>query len=271
VLASWLQGRGGARARMAGVPPPSPFAEAVVAGLGGFRSLVTEALWFRVERLQDEGRFAELAQLSTWLTFLEPYTPEVWSYFAWNLAYNISVMMPTPVDRWRWVEAGIRLLRDDGLRLNPGEPDLHKELAWMFLHKLGQAGDSAAPYYRAQWRGQMQRVQMSGAWETVGMEDAVRQMVEREFGVQDWTHPYASALYWAYAGLRHAMRPPETSAKLRVRRDLQQVLYQTLMFQANQDARVAPRALMEMRKAYAENPSESLQKLIRGFSARFGL
>ena len=49
----------------------------IVAGLGGFRSIVAEVVWFRADRLQDEGRYAELAQLSTWLTYLEPHTPEV--------------------------------------------------------------------------------------------------------------------------------------------------------------------------------------------------
>ena len=67
-----------------------------------------------MDRLQDEGRYVELAQLATVLTRMEPHTPEVWSHAAWNLAYNVSVMMPTPADRWRWVEAGIRLLRDCG-------------------------------------------------------------------------------------------------------------------------------------------------------------
>jgi hypothetical protein len=91
-------------------------AQGALAALGGFRSIAAEVIWFRADRLQEEGRYVELAQLASLLTFMEPHTTEVWSYAAWNLAYNISVMMPTPEDRWRWVMAAIRLLRDEGLR-----------------------------------------------------------------------------------------------------------------------------------------------------------
>ena len=99
--------------------------------------MAAEVIWFRADRLQEEGRYVEMAQLASALAFMEPHTPEVWSYAAWNLAYNVSVMMPDAPERWRWVEAGIRLLRDDGLRLNPRDPVLYRELAWMFLAKVG--------------------------------------------------------------------------------------------------------------------------------------
>ena len=116
----WCQRGGGEATRAtAKTAAPSPAAEMIVAGLGGFRGIVSEVVWFRADRLQNEGRYGELAQLATWLTYLEPHTPEVWAYTAWNLAFNVSVTMPTPADRWRWVSAGLRLLRDDGLSFNP--------------------------------------------------------------------------------------------------------------------------------------------------------
>ena len=84
-------------------------ANLVIAGLGGFRGILSEIVWFRADRLQNEGRYAEMAQIANLLTTLEPHTPEVWAYAAWNLAYNISVMMPTSEDRWRWVESAMKL------------------------------------------------------------------------------------------------------------------------------------------------------------------
>ena len=36
--------------------------------LGGFRGLMANALWFRVTRLQDEGRFFEALSLADWIT-----------------------------------------------------------------------------------------------------------------------------------------------------------------------------------------------------------
>ena len=103
----------------------------VFAALGGLRSIAAEVIWFRMDRLQDEGRYVELAQLANALAAMEPHTQEVWSYAAWNLAYNVSVMMTTSEDRWRWVAAGLELLRDRGIALNPRSPELHRELAWM--------------------------------------------------------------------------------------------------------------------------------------------
>ena len=245
-------------------PAPSPAAEMIVAGLGGFRSLVSEVVWFRADRLQDEGRYAELAQLSTWLTFLEPRTPEVWAFAAWNLAYNISVTMPTPADRWRWVEAGLRLLRDDGLRLNPRDPVLHRELAWLFLQKVGGSLDEAGVYYRAAWKRRVAALRAAGRLGEIGLEPARMAAVDAAYGKQDWTDPLASALYWAARGLAFATTPE-------ARRDLRQVVYQALMLEARQDARVAPRALAEMRAAYAEHPSPFLKEIIGRFRARFGL
>ena len=262
-VGAWFCQRGGAKARVE-ESAPSPAAEMIVAGLGGFRGLAAEVVWFRADRLQDEGRYAELAQLSTWLTFLEPHTPEVWAYAAWNLAYNISVSMPTPADRWRWVEAGIRLLRDDGLRLNPRDPVLHRELAWMFLHKLGGALDEAGAYYRAQWKTRIETLRAEGRLGDVGLETARMAEIDAEYGAQDWTHPLATALYWGARGLAFATTVEE-------RRDLRQVVYQTLMLEARQDARFAPRALREMRAAYVEHPSTFLQQIITQFRTRFNL
>src|SRR5438046_5121651 len=59
--------------------------------LGGFRGLIANALWIRATELQDEDKFFEMAQLSDWITKLEPHFAQVWAHEAWNMAYNISV------------------------------------------------------------------------------------------------------------------------------------------------------------------------------------
>ena len=197
-----LLGAAGQALLVARRPVSSPLAaEGVMAALGGFRSLAAEAVWFRAEGLQEEGRYVELAQLAKTLSLLEPHTPEVWSYAAWNLAYNISVMMPTLEDRWRWVLAGLRLLRDEGLRLNPRSAELHRELAWMFEVKIGADIDEAAPIYREKWRGIVEDVASRGAWGELGMDAAEMAALEGECGISDWTSPQASAVYWARRGL----------------------------------------------------------------------
>lgn len=188
-------------------------AEGVIAALGGFRSLAAEAVWFRADRLQEEGRYVELAQLASTLAFLEPHTSEVWSYAAWNLAYNISVMMPTDEDRWRWVAAALHLLRDEGLRLNPDNPELCRELAWLFQLKIGGNLDSASPLYRRKWREIVTDAARRSAWAELGMDPRRMRTVERIYGVTDWGSPFASALYWGHVGLASA--EGETRAFLR--------------------------------------------------------
>lgn len=182
-------------------PDSAPaLAEGALAALGGLRSIAAEVVWFRADRLQEEGRYVELAQLASALAFLEPHTPEVWSYAAWNLAYNISVMMPDAESRWRWVEAAIRLLRDEGLRLNPRSSDLLRELAWLFELKIGLDIDSSAAAYRTYWRAKVEDVRRRGAWAELGMEPREMARIEQKTGFDDWGDPFLSAIYWAVRG-----------------------------------------------------------------------
>lgn len=126
--------------------------------LGGFSGVIADILWVRAAQLQLEGQYFELVQLADWITKLQPRFPEGWVYHAWNLSYNVSVMFTQPEDRWRWVRHGITLLRDGGLRYNPANPTLHRELGWLFQHKMGDSLDLAHRYYKKQWGLEMQRL-----------------------------------------------------------------------------------------------------------------
>jgi len=105
--------------------------------------------------LQEEGKYFELVQLSKWITGLEPRFAQVWAFHAWNLAYNISVLFQDHEDRWRWVRNGISLLRDDGIRYNPGDTELYRELGWFFQHKIGGEYDQANWHYKRSWAAEM--------------------------------------------------------------------------------------------------------------------
>src|SRR5689334_3989216 len=126
--------------------------------LGGFRGLISNALWIRANDLQDQDKFFEMAQLADWITKLEPHFVQVWLVQAWNMAYNISVKFSDYADRWRWVQRGITLLRDDGLRFNPNETLIYRELAWFFQHKMGQNLDDANMFYKQEWLKEMATV-----------------------------------------------------------------------------------------------------------------
>ena len=125
------------------------------AALGTFRGLAVNLLWYRAMKLRDDGRFHEAMQLSDWITRMQPRFPQVWEFHAWNMAYNITSATHTPEERWMWVDAGIRLLRDRAVPANPHSLRLHSELAWTFFHKIGEYHDDANGYYKrrlaAEW------------------------------------------------------------------------------------------------------------------------
>ncbi len=116
--------------------------------LGAFRGVFVNFLWIRANDLKQEGKFFELNQLAEAITRLQPRFPRVWVFHAWNMAYNISVSTQTRTERWYWVQKGIQLLRDKGIPANPNDMLLHKELAWIFLHKIGGVTDDANRYYK---------------------------------------------------------------------------------------------------------------------------
>jgi len=121
---------------------------AVGVALGAFRGLFVNVLWMRAQALKEEGKFHEAIELSNTITRLQPRFPNVWAFHAWNLAYNISVATQTADERWQWVDQGLRLLRDDGIPKNPNSVLLHKELAWIFLHKIQGISDDANQRYK---------------------------------------------------------------------------------------------------------------------------
>jgi len=217
----------------ADVPPALTF---VMAGLGGFRGIVAEVLWFRVNTLQEEGRFMELVQLSDWITMLDPHAAEAWSYNAWNLAYNVSVVMLRPEDRLRWVQNGIALLRDKGLSFNPREARLYRELAWLYQNKVGDTLDDAHLTYKltlaetmAPWLhedGTVNDTPENRAHLAALRLDAARMAaLEKRFGPLDWRIAESHAVYWASQGVDYA----SDTERLMCRRGVYQPLIISLL------------------------------------------
>ena len=218
-LCSW-QSQRLAMLRRAGLPQAysgytadsSPLITFVMAGLGGFRGIVSEVFWFRVNRLQEEWRYLELVQLADWLTMLDPHATEAWIYNAWNLAYNVSVMMIRDEDRLRWVRHGIVLLRDEALRFNPRDARLYRELAWFYQNKIGDSLDSSHLAYKFDLVSSLAPCVKADGTVVVNddtraalakMRLEVERMValEARFGPLDWRVATTHALYWAMQGL----------------------------------------------------------------------
>jgi hypothetical protein len=208
--------------------------------LGSFRGLIANALWLRLSDLQEEDKYFEMVQLADWITKLEPHMVAVWRFQAWNMAYNISVKFKSYEDRWHWVQRGIQLLRDEGLRYNPHETGIYHDLSWIYQHKIGANLDDAHMLYKLRWAQEMQGVlggrpdfkelldpttpaaveRVRKLREVYKMDPKMIQQVDEEYGPFDWRLPDAYAVYWAEMG-RISGRPEEQET-------LRRSVYQTL-------------------------------------------
>jgi len=116
--------------------------------MGALRGLVVDYLWIKVNMMKEKGLFFDVMSDADLITKLQPRFGEVWAFHGHNMAYNISVLTNTPEERWEWVKEGIDLVRLKGLRYNPNDVVLHKELAFWFSHKIDGVADDAHLYYK---------------------------------------------------------------------------------------------------------------------------
>ncbi|MBI3869010.1 MAG: hypothetical protein HY299_10830 [Verrucomicrobia bacterium] len=229
-----------------GLENAPPLLAFTTVALGGFRGVIANALWIRATKLQDEGRFFEMAQLSDWITKLEPHFAAVWANRAWNMAYNISVRFSSPMDRWRWVKQGVELLRDEGLRYNPHDALIYRELGFTFQHKMGYFLDEAHQFYKAAWFAEMTTAMGGGATnlaeliqpvtddarnrvkilkEHYKLDPALMGEVEAKYGKLEWRLPEPHAIYWGYVGLKNC---PDNALNHDRLIDLRRLIYQCM-------------------------------------------
>lgn len=122
------------------------------------RAPLVDYLWMRATKLKDDGRFFDALQLSEMICELQPKFAPVWAFQGWNMAYNISVTLKSPEERWRWVRNGYELIRDKGIPLNPNNTQLYRELAWILFHKVGDYMDEMHHYYKLQFALEMEDI-----------------------------------------------------------------------------------------------------------------
>ncbi len=264
-------------AALENAPPVLAF---TTVALGGFRGLISNFLWIRANNLQQEDKFFEAAQLADWITKLEPTYAQVWLFQGWNMAYNISVKFKDFPDRWRWVERGIELLRDDGLRYNPNNVDIYRELGWFFQHKMGANLDDANRYYKSQWAVEMQnffgpngtnfdlllnppdaaaRTNAALFRDKYKLDAAFAKQVDAQYGPFDWRLPEAHAIYWGARGLQAAKDNPD-----KVKADdlikLRRIIYQS-MLQSFHHGRIM---VDPFTKVYSLGPNLDLASQVNG-------
>ena len=192
----------------------------ITVALGPLRGLIVDALWWKVVDLQEESNYFEILPITEWITAMEPRNPYVWTFHAWNLAYNISSSFPTADARWKWIYNGIKLLRDDARKFNPNSKFIQSELALLISDKITSLSDPDRDYIIKRWIKTKEPFFESGLRddlrhmiaadtpeyaarakalrEKMGMDPKRMLRLDIELGPLQWKLPQASSIYWGF-------------------------------------------------------------------------
>lgn len=200
----------------------------ITVALGPIRGLIADALWWHVSELQEKSEYFEIIKITDWITAMQPKNSFVWTYHAWNLAYNIANEFPTNETCWEWINNGIKLLRNEGLEYNPNSNYIKNELGWIIVDRVSGLTDMKYRFYVKQWtldmrkymhygsRSEIERMLIvlsdnRGVGEDASAEkqliykleknmklDPKRMLyIDKKYGPFNWLLPQASAVYWS--------------------------------------------------------------------------
>jgi hypothetical protein len=110
-------------------------------GTFGFRGVLTCALWHQAGELQKRNELNKLEVLVRVLTKMQPHFISPWEFQSWNLAYNVSVELDRPRDKYFYIARGTELLAE-GERQNRNNPDLRYYIGFYTQHKICQSDET---------------------------------------------------------------------------------------------------------------------------------
>jgi hypothetical protein len=125
---------------------PTP---AVIASLGGFRTVAADLLWMRMERVWDSGNWFALLPLLDAVTQLDPYFVLAWKVYGWHCAYNLNAESETLVDRKYWLNRGLDIL-ERAVEVNPNSWEMVFELGWTYYDRAHEPYRAAEYIRRAE-------------------------------------------------------------------------------------------------------------------------
>lgn len=133
---------------------PTP---AVIASLGGFRTVAADLLWLNMERVWDSGNWFALLPLLDAVTQLDPHFVLAWKVYGWHCAYNLNAESETLVDRRYWLDQGLEILQR-AVEVNPKSWEMLFELGWTYYDRAHE------PYRAAEYIKQADKVPGSPAY-----------------------------------------------------------------------------------------------------------
>jgi len=125
---------------MASLGEVDPGSEAMKISTLGLRGVAVLMLWSEATEAKKKEDWTRFDATLRQLTKLQPQFSSVWSYQAWNTAYNVSADFDDYRDRYYYVVKGIRLLIE-GTTFNKNDPGLLQEVAMTFGDKIGRSDE----------------------------------------------------------------------------------------------------------------------------------
>lgn len=102
----------------------------------GFRKLVADMLWLKVDEYWHHGHVQRMLPMMETVVALDPHFIEAYSLGAWHLAYNVTVLFTSKDDKMDYIFKGVRLL-EKGIKNNPRSSKLYSELGFtIYFRKL---------------------------------------------------------------------------------------------------------------------------------------
>ncbi len=147
--------------------------------LGGMRGIVSTYLWIEAENDKNDRKWEQLERRYDVIGALQPYFASVYTYHAWNQAYNLSAQWQEQDKKYKWVLDGLLYLYK-GEDFNPGNADIILEEAHMYNLKIGGAFERI--FYREHWREDQARLHELDDNPNLKIDDAlaeVRQAMHR--------------------------------------------------------------------------------------------
>jgi tetratricopeptide (TPR) repeat protein len=121
-------------------------APAVIAALGGFRTVAADLLWLQAERMWDGGSWWAMLPLLDAVTQLDPHFILAWQVYGWHAAYNMNAESETIVDKRYWLDRGVKIL-EQAVDANPDNWEMIFEMGWTLYDRAHQPW-RAAEYFR---------------------------------------------------------------------------------------------------------------------------
>lgn len=111
----------------------------------GFRKLVADMLWLKVDEFWHLGLASRMLPTMETVVMLDPHFIEAYTLGAWHLAYNVTATVYSAEEKIKYIDQGITLL-EKGIKNNPRNSKVYSELGFaIYFNKLRDWEKSA--YY----------------------------------------------------------------------------------------------------------------------------